>query len=609
MFNKGSHILKMLKYFFSAVFIITLINACTAQKELSVSESAETYQQQIDPFFVFYKEGNQIQFPFIGGLNTPRPQFVDIDNDGDSDLFLQEHSSELMFFENREPGTESALKWITNTYKDLDIGEWFRFVDMDQDGDMDLLTEQPYSYIRYYRNEGTAEMASYTLVADSLRDINGTPIFSDRQNIPNVTDIDCDGMPDLFIGSLDGTLARYESQGRDEKGTPLFKLITKRFQDIEIVKQFGTLHGANTMAFIDIDNDGDQDIFWGDFFEPSILLLENTGSCSNPQFVGEPRSFPPSSPVMTSGYNVPGLVDWEGDGDMDLFLGVLGGAYNTNETTADNFYFFEQQDDRFELQTEQFLSMIDTGDESIVTTGDLDGDGDLDMLVSNKIDPDNRNSSVVYQFENRGTKQNPEFHLSGSLELPAAYHYAPELGDLDGDGKADLILGNWKGGMDFYRNTGSGFELIKENAADLPRGSNAVPSLGDLDADGDLDLIAGQSGGGVEFFRNEGTNEAPEFISVPDVFPEVESSQRSAPALYDIDSDGDLDLFLGTKIDGYLFFRNTGTSTDPAFTKEAFPFTVRTTQLGSPHFIDLDSDGVAEFLSGTRGGGVLFYKR
>lgn len=153
------------------------------------------------------------------------------------------------------------MKWITNTYKDLDIGEWFRFVDMDQDGDMDLLTEQPYSYIRYYRNEGTAETASYTLVADSLRDINGTPIFSDRQNIPNVTDIDCDGMPDLFIGSLDGTLARYESQGRDEKGTPLFKLITKRFQDIEIVKQFGTLHGANTMAFIDIDNDSDQDIF------------------------------------------------------------------------------------------------------------------------------------------------------------------------------------------------------------------------------------------------------------------------------------------------------------------------------------------------------------
>ncbi len=603
------HSLITLKYVFFGALFIAVFSACTAKKELASAQFTDNFQQQIDPFPVFDEDGNKIQFPFLGGLNTPRPQFVDIDNDGDADLFLQEYSSELMFFENRESGEKSSLTWITNTYKDLNIGEWFRFVDMDQDGDQDLLTEQPYSYIRYYRNEGTAEMANYVLVADSLRDINGTPIFSDRQNIPNVTDIDCDGMPDLFIGSLDGTLSRYESQGRDENGTPRFKLITKRFQDIEIVKQFGTLHGANTMAFMDIDSDGDQDIFWGDFFEPSILLLENTGSCSNPQFLGEPRAFPPNNPVMTSGYNVPGLVDWEGDGDMDLFLGVLGGAYNTNETTADNFYFFEQQNNRFELQTEQFLPMIDTGDESILSSGDLDGDGDLDMLVSNKIAPDNRRSSVVYQFENRGDSQNPEFYLTGSLELPNAYHYAPSLGDLDGDGKADLLLGNWKGGMDFYRNSDSGFELIKEKAADLPRGSNAVPKLIDIDADGDLDIIAGQSGGGIEFFRNEGTSKAPEFISIPDAFPNVESSQRSAPAFYDIDADGDLDLFLGTKIDGYLFFRNTGTASEPVFNKEDFPFTIRTTQLGSPHFADLDGDGTPEFLSGTRGGGVLFYKR
>jgi hypothetical protein len=599
----------MLKYVFAGILFISVISACAANKKLTSNQSVNSFQQQIEPFSVFDQDGKKMQFPFLGGLNTPRPQFVDIDKDGDSDLFLQEYSSELIFFENQESGSELPLKWITNTYKDLDIGEWFRFVDMDQDGDQDLLTEQPYSYIRYYRNEGTAEAANYVLVADSLRDIDGTPIFSDRQNIPNVTDIDCDGIPDLFIGSLDGTLSRYESQGRDENGTPRFKLITKRFQDIEIVKQFGTLHGANTMAFMDIDSDGDQDIFWGDFFEPSILLLENTGTCNSPQFVSEPRAFPPNNPVMTSGYNVPGLVDWEGDGDMDLFLGVLGGAYNTNETTADNFYFFEQQNNRFKLQTEQFLSMIDTGDESILSTGDLDGDGDLDMLISNKIDPDNRRSSVVYQFENRGTQQAPEFHLTGSLELPSAYHYAPSLGDLDGDGKADLLLGNWKGGMDFYRNTDSGFKLVKEKAADLPRGSNVVPSLVDIDADGDLDIIAGQSGGGIEFFRNEGTSKAPEFISIPDAFPTVESSQRSAPTLYDIDTDGDLDLFLGTKIDGYLFFRNMGTASEPKFSREDFPFTIRTTQLGTPHFVDIDGDSKAEFLSGTRGGGILFYKR
>ena len=38
------------------------------------------------------------------------------------------------------------------------------------------------------------------------------------------------------------------------------------------------MHGANTMTFMDIDSDGDEDIFWGDFFEPSLLLLENRGT-------------------------------------------------------------------------------------------------------------------------------------------------------------------------------------------------------------------------------------------------------------------------------------------------------------------------------------------
>lgn len=112
------------------------------------------------------------------------------------------------------------------------------------------------------------------LAADSLKDATGTPIFSDRQNIPNVTDIDCDGLPDLFIGSLDGTVSRYEAVGIDANDIPQFSLLTNRFEDIEIVKQFGTLHGANTMTFMDIDGDGDEDIFWGDFLNQASCFLK-----------------------------------------------------------------------------------------------------------------------------------------------------------------------------------------------------------------------------------------------------------------------------------------------------------------------------------------------
>ncbi|NBC26725.1 MAG: VCBS repeat-containing protein [Bacteroidetes bacterium] len=600
----------MFKYL--PVLFLLMVSGCAVFQPANTdkSDSAERYWQEMDPFPVFDDQGEKIAFPFLGGFNAPRPQFVDIDGDGDTDLFVQENTDDLKFFEYTGEERGFPLAWKSNKFQNLDIGEWYRFVDLDQDGDFDLLTEQPYSYIRYYKNKGTPKRPNFDLAADSLRDVNGTPIFSDRQNIPNVVDIDNNGKLDLFIGRLDGTLTRYESVGRDENEIPRFKLVTERFEDIEIVKQFGSLHGANTMAFMDIDGDGDQDIFWGDFFEPSLLLLRNEGTPEEPDFKGEPRTFPQNDPVQTSGYNAPELTDWAGDGDADLFLGVLGGAYNANRTLGENFYFYEQQPGgEFTLQTKTFLNSIDVGNESIVTAGDLTGNGLTDLLVANKIDPGDRNSSIVYIFENRGTKNSPEYHQNGSLDLPDDYHYAPAMADLNGDGLQDLMLGKWRGELSYYQQMDDGFELIDDTLLELPRGSNATPELADLDGDGDMDLLVGQSGGGVAYFRNEGDAGRPDFQLVENAFPSVETQHRSVPALHDADGDGDLDLFLGSKVEGILFYRNIGDPQNPAFKKEASPFSFRVTQFSSPHFVDVDGDGSVEFLSGNKEGGVIFYSR
>lgn len=583
-----------------------LAGCATVQQKSSVTST--TYVKQVNPFPVFNANGDKIEFPFIGGFNAPRPQFVDIDGDGFPELFLQENTDNLKFFENTGWSTNTPLTWKSDKFQNLDIGEWFRFVDLDQDGDMDLLTEQPYSYIRYYRNEGSVQNPQFVLAADTLKDVSGTPIFSDRQNIPNVTDIDNNGYLDLFIGRLDGTLTRYESVGIDEDSIPQFELITERFEDIEIVKQFGTLHGANTMAFMDIDSDGDQDIFWGDFFEPSVLLLENRGDPSTPDFRGEPQPFPRNNPVQTSGYNAPTLTPWGVDGNIALFLGVLGGAYNANQTLGENFYFYRQNDaGDFSLQTKQFLGTIDVGNESIVATGDINGNGRQDLLVANKIDPGERNSSLVYVYENRGTTSRPELHETGKLNLPDAYHYAPALADLNGNGRQDLLLGRWRGGVAHYQNTGDGFELVEETLLELPRGSNATPALADLDGDGDVDLLVGSSSGRIYYFENSGTPNEPDFQLVEDAFPEIEVQHRSVPALYDIDNDGDLDLFLGSKVDGIVFFRNIGTADNPEFRIEEMPFILQVGQFSAPHFTDLNGDGTPEILSGTREGGVLFF--
>jgi YVTN family beta-propeller protein len=168
------------------------------------------WQRIVTPFAVLDENGTEYAHPFLGGLDVPRPQFIDIDGDGDLDLFVQERSNDLMFFEN--VGTPQAARyvWRSDKYRDIDIGEWYRFIDMDGDGDFDLIAEEPYSYIRFYRNTGSPTQPRFEIAADTLRDTDGRPIFADRQNIANAADIDCNGLMDLFLGRVDGTITRYE---------------------------------------------------------------------------------------------------------------------------------------------------------------------------------------------------------------------------------------------------------------------------------------------------------------------------------------------------------------------------------------------------------------
>ena len=571
-----------------------------------------TFTRVVAPFPVADEAGRPFSVPFLGGLDVPRPQFADIDADGDLDLFLQEFRNEIWFFENVGKAAAPKYEWRTDRYQNLDIGEWYRFVDLDADDDLDLLAEKPFSNILFFRNAGTKQAARFE-TGGTLIDTDGLPIALDRQNIPAIVDVDCDERLDLFIGRVEGLVIHYEATA---PGSLQFAFLTDQWEDIEIIGRGGgpgpsTRHGANALSFADFDGDKDVDLFWGDFFEPGVLLIENNGAtCSSPSFRTEPVLLP-FADTRSSGYNAPAPVDLDLDGDLDFLMGVIGGANNPVTTASDNFYYFERTaKDRFELRTKRFIDGIDLGSESVPAAGDLDADGDLDLIVGSKIDATG-DAGRLTVFRNVGTKTAASFRQEAPLKLVDAFHLAPTLGDLDGDGDLDLLVGTWNLGIRYFRNEGTTREArFVENptaAITPPRSSLVSPALGDLDGDGDLDLVVGTANGALFHYRNDGTAKGARFTLVSERLGDLSPGRRTRPALADITGDGLVDLLVGHETGGVVLYRNAGTRQAPRFVQDA-SFALRLPPLSTPLPIDLDANGRVELVAGSVSGGLVFWK-
>ncbi len=590
---------------------------------------AQAFEQSVTPFPVRDTAGTAYDMPFLGGFDTPRPQLVDLDADGDRDLFVQEQNGRLAYFEHVDSEDGPSFEWRTDYFRALDVGAWARFGDLDADGDPDLLAEDPIGNVRYYRNEGTASAPDFAPPVGPLTRTDGERLSADRQNVPALTALDCDGPPDLLLGRQNGELRYLRHTGTRNGGTPAFEVVSDAYQDVcvgdgapcegtgdKAVKRDGASagrHGANALAGGRLDSDGPPDLLWGDFFSESLYVIENKGSCDSPQLEVVSNAYPTDNPIQTSGYNAPFLGDVTGDGDRDLLVGVL------DNTPVENLLFLERTgagaQPAYTLRTRRFLSTIDVGGVSAPAVTDLDGDGDQDVVIGNDREP-GASSARLHVFENVGSPSDPvyEHQPTPLLSDPeTGTNFAPAFADVDDDGDPDLFVGTFFGTVRFYRNTGTAtdphFERDRQMDVALERGNRATPALADIDADGDLDLFVGSSSaeGVISFFRNEGTPQAPDFRRASTEYAGIQADrQRTHPAFADVEGDDRLDLYLGTK-GGVVRYPNTGTPEQAEFTDGpdslAFPFR----SSAAPAVADLDGDGRSDLLVGGDGGGLKFF--
>ncbi|MBK6505076.1 MAG: VCBS repeat-containing protein [Ignavibacteria bacterium] len=286
----------------------------------------------------------------------------------------------------------------------------------------------------------------------------------------------------------------------------------------------------------DLDGDGKPDIIGVNSNDNTISILRNTSTPGNINFALKSDFNTGSYPTSVA------TGDLDGDGKPDLAVTNLANnnvSLFLNTSTVGNINFAPRVD--FSSATLPIS----------VGIGDIDGDGKPDIVIANN------SSATILVLQNLSTSGNLNFSSALSLTTGSSPR-SVSLGDIDGDGKAEIVVANTTSStLSVFRNLSTAGSINLSNKVDFVTGSSPQSvSLGDIDGDGKTDLtVSNENSSTVSVFRNTSSIGV---INSGSFAGKVDFSTNSFPQTVragDLDLDGKPDITMAES-NGISILRN-----------------------------------------------------
>jgi len=471
--------------------------------------------------------------------------------------------------------------------------------DIDYDGDLDILTFSILGgFVEYHKNMAMELTGSCDTVAfefsESCWGLFYEGLNSYILNCPNclcppiinpnsanskqkhagstllAIDIDNDNDKDLVLGDVSYNNLNLLINGGDNQNALMIS-VDSVFPQNNNNTIAANMHVYPATYYLDVTNDGTKDLIVttnsqnnSENFE-SCWLYENTGQNNNPDFNFVQTNFLQSDMIDLGTSAFPTFFDYNNDSLLDLVIGNYG-YHNANNDPISSLALFENI-------------------------------GTKDVPKYELIDRDWQGISGI--------------NLNTNLNIPAL-NISPTFGDLDADGDQDMILGDADGKLHYFSNQGGNFTITAPNYNNIDIGYYSQPQLVDVDRDGLLDIIIGEQDGTVNYCPNSGTGTSAVFDTTIknwggiDVDTNFISTGYSSPEL--IDSNGIYQLFVGSYSGSIYQFSNIDGNLNGTFTP--VNSTANTIWDGGKcafTFADITNDNQPDMILGNLSGGIAYF--